>query len=241
MVQVALITGGARGQGAAHANRLAAEGYTVYIGDVLDDVGKEEVVRMQSVGRDVTYLHLDVSDDASWQAAMAAIGGDHGRLDVLVNNAGIIHVTPIANEDPLAWKQLIDVNLTGAFLGTQAVLPLMEAAGGGAIINISSIFGPAGAVGYAAYAASKAGLLGFTRTAALELAAKNIRVNAVCPGGVSTPMNAHEPGGGVVPETPMGRRADVSEIAGVVAFLAGPDSSFVTGAEIVVDGGFLAH
>jgi 3alpha(or 20beta)-hydroxysteroid dehydrogenase len=117
----------------------------------------------------------------------------------------------------------------------------MAATGGGSIINTSSIFGPAGAIGYAAYAASKAGLLGLTRTAALELAPKKIRVNAVCPGGVSTPMNANEPEGGGVPETPLGRRADVSEIAGVIAFLAGADSSFVTGTEIVVDGGFLAH
>ena len=189
----------------------------------------------------VTYLHLDVSDEHNWSTVMKTIEAEHRRLHVLVNNAGIIHVTPISDEDTLAWKRLLDVNLTGAFLGIRAALPLMEVAGGGSIINISSIFGPAGAVGYSAYGASKAGLLGLTRTAALELAPKNIRVNAVCPGGVSTPMNANEPDGGVVPETPLGRRADVSEIAGAVAFLAGPDASFVTGTELVVDGGFLAH
>lgn len=150
-------------------------------------------------------------------------------------------MTPIAEEDLTAWKRLLDINLTGAFLGIRASLPLLEASGGGSIINISSIFGPAGAIGYTAYAASKAGMLGLTRTAALELAAKNIRVNAVCPGGVSTPMNESERDGGVVPETPLGRRADTSEIAGAIAFLAGNDSSFVTGTELVVDGGFLAH
>jgi NAD(P)-dependent dehydrogenase (short-subunit alcohol dehydrogenase family) len=129
---------------------------------------------------------------------MKTIAEERARLDVLVNNAGVIHVTPIAEEDLTAWKRLLDINLTGAFLGIRAALPLLEAAGGGSIINISSIFGPAGAIGYAAYAASKAGLLGLTRTAALELASKNIRVNAVCPGGVSTPMNENERDGGVV-------------------------------------------
>ena len=239
--KVALITGGARGQGAAHARRLASDGAVVYIADVLDEVGEAEASRLQADGLDVTYLHLDISDEDSWQSAMKTIEVERGRLDVLVNNAGIIHVTPIAEEDLTAWKRLLDINLTGAFLGIRAALPLFEASGGGSIINISSIFGPAGAIGYAAYAASKAGLLGLTRTAALELAAKNIRVNAVCPGGVSTPMNENERDGGVVPETPLGRRADTSEIAGAIAFLAGSDSSFVTGTELVVDGGFLAH
>ena len=241
MSHVALVTGGARGQGAAHAARLAAAGYTVYAADILDAEGETEASRLRGAGLDVTYLHLDVSDEQSWSTAIKTIEAEHSRLDVLVNNAGIIHVTPIADEDLTAWRRLLDINLTGAFLGIRAAVPLMETTGAGSIINISSIFGPAGAIGYAAYAASKAGLLGLTRTAALELAPKGIRVNAVCPGGVSTPMNANEPGGGVVPETPLGRRADVSEIAGAIAFLAGPDSSFVTGTELVVDGGFLAH
>lgn len=239
--RVALITGGSRGQGAAHALRLSTDGYTVYIGDVRDDVGEAEAARLREKGLDVTYLHLDVSEEDSWGAAMSTLDRNHGRLDVLINNAGIIHVTPIADEDAAAWKRLVDVNLTGAFFGIRAAIPLMEAAGGGSIINISSIFGPAGALGYAAYAASKAGLLGLTRTAALELAPKKIRVNAVCPGGVSSAMNADEPDGGVVPETPLGRRAHVSEIAGVIAFLAGDDASFVTGTEFFVDGGFMAH
>jgi 3alpha(or 20beta)-hydroxysteroid dehydrogenase len=239
--RVALITGGARGQGAAHALRLATDGYTVYTADVLDEDGAAEAARLRGQGLDVNYLHLDVSDETNWQTAMKTVEAEQGRLDVLINNAGIIHVTPIADEDTRAWKRLLDINLTGAFFGIRAATPLLEAGGGGSIINISSIFGPAGAIGYAAYAASKSGLLGLTRTAALELAPKKIRVNAVCPGGVSTPMNANEPDGGVVPETPLGRRAEVSEIAGAIAFLAGPDSSFVTGTELVVDGGFMAH
>jgi NAD(P)-dependent dehydrogenase (short-subunit alcohol dehydrogenase family) len=239
--RVALITGGARGQGAAHALRLATDGYTVYTADVLDEDGAAEAARLRGQDLDVTYLHLDVSDETNWQTTMKTVEAEQGRLDVLINNAGITHVTPIADEDTCAWKRLLEINLTGAFFGIRAAIPLLEAAGGGSIINISSIFGPTGAIGYAAYAASKSGLLGLTRSAALELAPKKIRVNAVCPGGVSTPMNANEPDGGVVPETPLGRRAEVSEIAGAIAFLAGPDSSFVTGTELVVDGGFMAR
>ena len=153
--QVALITGGSRGQGAAHARRLASDGAVVYIADVLDEVGEAEASRLQADGLDVTYLHLDISDENSWQSAMKTIAKERGRLDVLVNNAGVIHVTPIAEEDLTAWKRLLDINLTGAFLGIRAALPLLEASGGGSIINISSIFGPAGAIGYAAYAPAK--------------------------------------------------------------------------------------
>ncbi len=239
--RVALITGGARGQGAAHALRLAEEGAIVYITDLLDDLGETEAERLRGAGLDVTYLHHDVSDADHWAAVIRAIAARSGKLDVLVNNAGIIHVTAILDEDPSAWRRLIGVNLTGAFLGIRAAVPLMKKAGKGSIINISSIFGPAGAAGYAAYGASKAGLLGLTRAAALELAPDHIRVTAICPGGVSTPMNENEKDGGVVPQTPLGRRAHVSEIAGVVAFLAGDDASFVTGTEIFVDGGFMAH
>jgi len=238
---VCLITGGARGQGAAHAHRLASDGAIVYAADVLDEEGQLEAKRLAAEGLNVTYLHLDVSDEHSWKQVVAQIEEAHGRLDVLVNNAGIIHVTPIAQESAQAWRRLIDVNLTGAFLGTHQCLPLLRHSDRGSIINISSIFGPAGAVGYAAYAASKSGLLGLTRTAALELAPDGIRVNAICPGGVSTPMNANEPGGGVVPETPLGRRADPTEISAAVAFLASTESSFMTGSELVVDGGFSAH
>ena len=168
---------------------------------------------------------------------MAHVDDQTGRLDVLINNAGIIHVNPLLDETVASWNQILAVNLTGPLLGIQAAVPVMRRTGG-SIVNVTSIFGVVGAAGYAGYTASKGGLLALTKTAALELAADGIRVNAVVPGGVSTPMNEAEKDGGVVPETPLGRRANVAEIAAAVAFLASGEASFVTGTALDVDGGF---
>jgi 3alpha(or 20beta)-hydroxysteroid dehydrogenase len=235
--RVAIVTGGARGQGASHAERLAREGAQVLTGDVLDEAGEETAARLRGEGLDVAYRRLDVTSPDDWAAAVAACE----RLDVLVNNAGIIHVNPLVEERLEDWNRLLAVNATGVLLGMQAAIPPMRAAGGGSIVNVSSVFGVTGAEGYVAYTASKAAILAMTKTAALEHAADRIRVNAICPGGVSTPMNEDEPEGGVVPLTPLGRRAHVSEISGAVAFLASEDSSFVTGTQLVIDGGYLAR
>lgn len=235
--RVALVTGGARGQGASHAERLAREGAQVVSVDVLDDAGEETAERLRAGGLDVRYRHLDVTDPDGWKAVVA----DCERLDVLVNNAGVIHVSPLVDETLTAWNRLLAVNATGTLLGMQAAIPAMRAAGAGSIVNVASVFGVTGSEGYVAYAASKAAIVAMTKTAALEHAADGIRVNAICPGGVSTPMNESEPEGGVVPLTPLGRRAHVSEISGAVAYLASDDASFVTGTELIVDGGYLAR
>ena len=236
--RVALITGGARGQGASHAERLAREGATVITGDVLDDAGEETAARLRADGLDVTYRHLDVTDPDDWargrrrlRAArrprqqrrhhprQPAARGDARRLEPAARRQRDRHAARHAGRDPSACGP----------------------AGGGSIINVASIFGVTGSEGYIAYTASKAAIIAMTKTAALEHAADRIRVNAICPGGVSTPMNENEPEGGVVPLTPLGRRAHVSEISGAVAFLASDDSSFVTGTELVIDGGYLAR
>ena len=231
-----LITGGARGQGAAHAERLAREGAAVFACDVLHDEGGALAERLRGDGLAVTYRGLDVTDATAWQSLVTEIG----RVDVLVNNAGVIHVAPIQEQPRGAWDATLAVNLTGAMLGIQAAVPQMRSRGG-SVINIASIFGVVGAPGYAAYCASKAGLIALTKVAALELAGDAIRVNVIVPGGVSTPMNEHEKEGGVIPDTPLRRRAHPSEISGAVVFLASEDASFVTGSELVVDGGFLAR
>lgn len=236
-----LITGGARGQGASHAERLASEGAAVLACDVLDDEGKATAERLQHAGLEVEYLHLDVTSKEDWTQVVDHARTTTGRLDVLVNNAGIIHVNPLIEERIEDWNTTLAVNTTGPLLGIQAVAALMRDNGGGSIINTASIFGVVGAAGNAAYSASKGALIALTKTAALELAADGIRVNAICPGGVSTPMNENEAEGGVIPQTPMGRRAHVNEISGAVAFLASDDSSFTTGTEMTIDGGFLAH
>ncbi len=236
-----VITGGARGQGAAHAERLAREGATVVACDVLHEEGGALAERLRGDDLDVAYRGLDVTDVEAWRVLVDEIG----KIDVLINNAGIIHVSPITEQTRGAWDTTLAVNLTGAMLGIQAVAPRMRGPSGsgrgGSVINIASIFGVVGAPGYAAYCASKGGLIALTKVAALELAGDNIRVNVIVPGGVSTPMNEHEKEGGVIPDTPLRRRAHPSEISGAVVFLASDDSSFVTGSELVVDGGYLAR
>ncbi len=221
--------------GAAHARLLVAEGAAVVIGDILDDEGKALAVELGSSAR---YAHLDVTEPEQWNAAVATAVGEFGKLDVLVNNAGIVNGNSLRRFELEQWRRILDVNLTGTFLGMQAVVDPMIAAGGGSIVNVSSIEGLRGAPWAHGYVATKWGVRGLAKSAALELAHHNIRVNSLHPGLIRTPMTADIPDDLVT--IPLGRPAQPEEVATFVLFLASDESSYATGSEFVVDGGLVA-
>jgi NAD(P)-dependent dehydrogenase (short-subunit alcohol dehydrogenase family) len=235
-----LISGGARGQGAAHGRRLAEEGAGVLLGDVLENEGQAHADALRAAGLKVHFLRLDVTSPRDWKTAVADAEGRFGRLDIVVNNAGIVRVAPVAEETDDGWEGTMAVNATGVFYGMRAAIPALRRAGGGSIINVASIYGPVGAPGYVAYTASKAAVIAMTKVAALEHAADRIRVNAICPGPVRSPMSETE-GDASVDVTPLRRRAEPEEISTAVAFLASDDAAYVTGAELAIDGGYLAR
>ena len=232
--KVALITGCARGIGAASAQMLIAEGACVLIGDILDDVG---TALAEDLGDAARYVHLDVTSASDWTAAVGTALDGFGTLNVLVNNAGIVQLGPLKTLDVDRWQKVLDVNLTGPMLGTKTVIGPMIAAGGGSIINVSSIEGLRGAAYVHSYVASKWGLRGLTKSSALELASSNIRVNSIHPGFIRTPMTEHLPEDMVT--APLGRPGTPDEVATFVVFLASDESSFSTGSEYVVDGGLV--
>jgi 3alpha(or 20beta)-hydroxysteroid dehydrogenase len=239
--KVAIITGAARGQGAAEARLFARAGARVVLTDVLDDEGEAVA---ESIGDAARYRHLDVADEAAWSELVDAVASEHGRLDVLVNNAGIWRTALIESETLETFRTLLDTNLVGTFLGMRAVIPHLRAAGGGSIVNISSTAGLNGATGHASYGASKWGLRGITRTAAIELGPSGIRVNSIHPGSIDTPMIAIDSTegvrGAVSARVPLRRVGAPEEVAAVALFLASDAASYVTGAEYVVDGGLTA-
>ena len=230
--KVALISGAGRGMGAAHARLLAAEGAKVVIGDILEPEGTKVA---DEIGDSARFAHLDVTDPDQWQSAVAAAVDAFGKLDVLVNNAGIANVNTLKNFKLEQWRKVIDINLTGTFLGMQAAVDPMISAGGGSIINISSVEGIRGSSGLYGYVASKHGVIGLAKTAALELAQHNIRVNCVLPGLVRTRMAIAIPDDSL--QIPLGRGAKPAEVSTSVLYLASDESSYMTGAEVVVDGG----
>lgn len=234
--KVALITGAssAKGMGGASAKMLVEQGAKVVIGDILDEQGAELAAEL---GDSARYVHLDVTDPEDWKTAVDTAVGTFGKLNVLVNNAGIVQVAPLKTADMDRWRKVLDVNLTGPMLGIKAALEPMIAAGGGSIINISSIEGMRGAAWVHSYVASKWGLRGLTKSVALELAPEKIRVNSVHPGFIRTPMTKHLPDDMVT--APMGRAGTPEEVATFVVFLASDESSFSTGSEYVVDGGLI--
>ncbi|MGO9927532.1 MAG: glucose 1-dehydrogenase [Mycobacterium sp.] len=235
--KVALISGGARGMGAAHARALVAEGARVVIGDILDDDGRAVT---EKLGEAAHFVHLDVTDPEQWDGAVDAAVSRFGRLDGLVNNAGIVKMGPLRGSSLSDWQQVLDVNLTGAYLGMRAVVEPMIAGGGGSIVNISSVEGMAGSAHLHAYVAAKFGLRGITKSAAVELAAYGIRVNSIHPGLVHTPLSKGVTKEFMVP-IPMRRGADPSEVATFVLFLVSDESAYATGSEFVVDGGLMSY
>ena len=233
--KVALISGAARGMGASHARLLAAEGARVVLGDVLDEEGRAVA---EEIGDAARYVHLDVTSPEDWAAAVGLALNAFGTLNVLVNNAGIVYRRRLRNLERERWQRVLDVNLTGTMLGMRAVIEPMTAAGGGSIINMSSIQAMRGTPGNHGYVASKWAIRGLTKSAALELAPNNIRVNSLHPGMIRTPMTAHMPEDLV--SSPLGRIGEPAEVSTFVLFLASDESSFATGAEFVMDGGLIS-
>jgi 3alpha(or 20beta)-hydroxysteroid dehydrogenase len=230
--KVALISGGARNIGGASARMLVDEGAQVVIGDLLDEEGAALAVQLGEAAR---YVHLDVTEDADWRSAVEFTVAEFGKLDVLVNNAGIFNGGQLQRYKTEQWQQMLDVNLTGPFLGMRAAADAMIAAGGGSIINTSSIEGLRGTPWAHGYVASKWGLRGLTKSAALELAPHGIRVNSLHPGRIRTPATDAMPDD-LIP-IPLGRPGLPEEVATFVLFLASDESSFATGSEFVMDGG----
>jgi 3alpha(or 20beta)-hydroxysteroid dehydrogenase len=243
--KVALITGGARGMGKAHVRHFVAEGARVVFGDVQDD--RAAAVADGLGAQSCRYVHHDVTSETQWADAVAAALDTFGRLDVLVNNAGVLKIASIADMPLADFRRILEVNTVGCWLGMKAVIGPMTAAGGGSIINISSIEGLAGAAGLSAYSASKFAVRGMTKAAARELGRFGIRVNSVHPGGVLTSMTLgavgavdHIDPGALVKSMPLSRFAEPVEISRLVAYLASDESSYSTGSEFVADGGLLS-
>jgi NAD(P)-dependent dehydrogenase (short-subunit alcohol dehydrogenase family) len=245
--KVALISGGARGQGAVETKLFAQEGAKVVFGDILDEEGKRIEEEIHAQGGDAIYVHLDVTRAQDWQRALQTAESQYGRLDILVNNAGIAIRGTIEETSEEDWDRLMAINLKGVFLGTKYALPAMRRAGGGSIINISSGAGIAPAPGTsAAYAASKGGVRLFSKATAVQHAKDNIRCNSVHPGPIDTPMvrgPQTDPGrlAELTGRVPLGRLGTSEEIAYGVLYLASDESSYVTGSELVIDGGRTAQ
>ena len=241
--KVAIVTGGARGMGEATVRLFVEHGAKVVIGDLLEDVGQ---ALAEELGENAVFMRMDVSKEADWEQAVAR-AQELGPLNVLVNNAAILHLASIADTTPEDFLKVVNVNLLGAFMGVRAVIDPMKAAGGGSIINVSSIDGVQSKAGLSAYSSTKWAVRGLTKSAAIELGQYGIRVNSVHPGGIFTDMGGanvgiseQEMSEGVYADFPIPRVGRPQEVAYVTLFLATDEASYSTGAEFMADGGWAA-
>jgi 3alpha(or 20beta)-hydroxysteroid dehydrogenase len=245
--KVALISGGGRGQGATEARLFVNEGAKVVFGDILDEDGRKVEAEIRASGGEATYVHLDVTSESDWRSAVETVLSRYGKLNVLVNNAGIIIRKSIEETNAEEWDRTMAINVKGVFLGTKHAIPAMRRAGGGSIINISSVAGLVGSTyGSPSYIASKGAVRLFTKATAVQQAKDNIRCNSIHPGPIETPM---------IQETledrdflqerlrriPLGRIGKVEDVAYGVLYLASDESAYVTGSELVIDGGSTAQ
>ena len=237
--KVCLITGAAKGQGESEARLFAAEGAIVVLTDVLDAEGARVAAEIGG-----TYRHLDVRDESAWDALVSELVASHGRIDVLINNAGIFATGRHFEITPVEFARVMDVNCMGVFLGMRAVSPIMRDAGGGSIVNISSLAGLRGGIGAFAYHTSKWAVRGMTKAAAVENGRRNVRVNSIHPGLIDTDMMHELPGSDdemrLARRVPLGRTAQAEEVANLALYLASDESSYSTGSEFIVDGGLNA-
>jgi len=246
--KVALISGGARGQGAAEAETFTKEGAKVVFGDILDAEGQQVEAAIRAKGGEATYVHLDVSREADWEKAVRATVDRYGKLDILINNAAIvINRVPIEERTEAEWDRVMAVNAKGVFLGTKHAIPAMRRAGGGSIVNISSIAGIGQSLQQEpAYAASKGAVRIFTKVTAAQHAKDGIRCNSVHPGPVDTEMfhaafRDKEQLARRLARIPLGRMGTVAEMVSLVLYLASDESAYMTGSEILIDGGAMAQ
>ncbi len=241
--KVALISGGSKGQGAAEAKLFAQEGAKVVLADILDDEGKKIEAEINETGGEAMYLHLDVTSEADWAAAVRAAVDSYGKLDILVNNAGILLRKGVEETSAEEWDRIQDVNSKGVFLGVKAAIPAMREAGGGSIVNISSIAGLRGSTS-TAYGASKGLVRLLTKSTAVQYGPEGIRCNSVHPGIIETDMTEEmlDSAGREqwLTRTPLRIIANAHDVALGVLYLASDESRYVTGSELVIDGGITA-
>lgn len=244
--KVALISGGAKGMGAVEAKLFAKEGAKVVIGDVLETEGKQIEAEINETGGECLFVPLDVTDENQWNEAVAATLGRFGKLDILINNAGIFRTGRVEETSSAEWDQVMDINAKGVFLGAKAAIPAMREAGGGSIINLSSVAGLVGAAYSTAYSASKGAVRLFTKSTAIQYATDGVRCNSIHPGVIQTDMTKEAIADSQfkaqrLDPTPLARLGQPEDVAYGALYLASDESSFVTGAELVIDGGWTAQ